>query len=314
MSDSGGGRRLSRRGLVLGAAAVGVAATTGARTLAFTSDEERLSGAFSAGSLDLQISWDGASPDLGSLRETGETRQRHLSIVMPERSDPAYVWLRTNCPQCTDVENAVRVSFDLETTAGTEALFDGTLREARMQFGPGRRLSETLHPGQTWRLVVTCELVETLASETDAEFQFDFYAVQSPHVDDPETVAPDWSCDAACTSAISWVAFGGTGPVDETALTFELDDPVTLKYDLGSASASVSVIALKHGDSLDVFGTFPDSGRLEAGTGETFEQQELASEDTGPRRSEADPFPEHCWTYKHHIGDESGDITNECET
>ena len=86
---------------------------------------------------------------------------------MSESANSGYVWFRTNCPLCADVEEAIRVSFELETEGGVEPLFAGTLREARATFGSGKRLDGVLSPGRTWALAVTWELTEPIDGEID---------------------------------------------------------------------------------------------------------------------------------------------------
>ena len=318
MSDAGDGRRLSRRNLLLGMGTVGVIGSGGSETVAVINDDDRFESVFSAGSLDLLVSWDDNSTevDLGTLQEPGATYQRRVSVATPDGANPAYVWFRTNCPRCTEIEQSVLVSFEIETGTDTELLFDGTLREARAFFGAGRRLDEVLRPGQPWEIVVTWELAEAVNDETVVDFGFDFHAVQARHVTNPERVAPDWRCNGGCPSGeskISWVAFGGTDAADTAELEFSLaDGGTTLMYDLGNASESVNAIALKYGTALDVFDAVQSDGSLTAGTGETYQQQSSAFPDAEPTRSNDAPFPEYCWTYKYEIDAASGKITSRC--
>ncbi|WP_071932936.1 hypothetical protein [Halodesulfurarchaeum formicicum] len=317
------GLRVSRRTFLLAAATSGAVVSGGGRTLAQYSDSEQLGVTLGTGELDLDVSWEGEGSEthLGVVSDPGDGGERRIVIDLSEDSNPAWLWFRTGCPRCLPVEEQIQVEFTLRSEDGTllEAFPPGTLREARERYGPGHRFEQVLNSGETWILTIAWELEEPVAGEHGIEFGFDFHAVQHRHFQNPDASAPNWECESCSDDSggdterkdISWVAFAGETNATVEDLSVEIDGP-TLEYDLDDSAAAVKSIALKYGQTLEVFADVPDTGPLTVGEGdETFQQQGNGFEGTDHTNSE--PFPNFCWTAKLEAGSDSFESISGCD-
>jgi len=302
-------RPLSRRKLLLAVATTGAAASTGSGAAAMFHDSETTTSAMTAGTLDLELGpWTsdsaGPSPFEDGTVSNGDSgrERRELSIS----DNPGYLWFRTACAcdPATPVEEALFLRFGVDEDG------DGTvdrwltddhlsLREAREQFGEGVSIGE-LPATATWQFVVDWKVEENIADETTVEFDFVFYATQSRHVMNVDSVAPDWECDCDGTGGgeggeeslpgISWVAFCASKPFSEGDVEFSRsEDERTLT--LTSVPDAVGTIALKYGPYLDVFTDLTES-TFTVGTGGMYEAQGTQYPGTDPTRSNSVPCPE----------------------
>lgn len=267
---------------------VGAAASAGSGTAALLSDSESFGeSTVTAGVVDLETdpSW-GNDGSLGTISQ-GESGSRTVEITLAD--NPSYVWFRTDCKQCTAVEDALYVRYGIDTDGDGESdlsITDGyiTLGEARERYGTGYQLG-TLDPSKTWTLIAEWELREPTES-TDVSLSFDFYATQTRHVSDPGDISLPWSCEGCNGSSIgtptteesviSWVSFCGDSvfepdftPVREGTHTLLLD---TDAYTVGTEA---DTIVIKYGTTLEVFhrdGEWPSSLTVGQGDGEVFQQ------------------------------------------
>lgn len=309
---------VSRRALLAGITTVGAAAS-GAGTAALFRDDGRTGARATAGSVDLETRWvhGGSRTDLGRVSESGDGGSKRVELALAEDSNPAYVWFRTRCRRCTEMERKLAVSLSLETDRGTTQLFtDGRLRDARRQFGSGARLPGRLSPGDTWHVVVDWALQEPLEQDGTVNFDFDFHATQARNVDDPAAFGPAWTCpdgcadDAPAVSDVSWVGFcAGSGEqLRPDDVTFSVDGHV---LEVTDAPADLDAILLKYGTNLDVFENPAPVGSFAAGTGdETYTQQRSGFR--GTTRSNPTPCPGTCGL-KYDV-DEGSFERNGCES
>ena len=313
---------LSRRKLLWAAATIGAAASTGGGAAAMMSDSEDVGAMLTAGILDLNPnpSWGNADSTDGSASGSISGNEGRETVTVSVDGNPSYVWFRTRCKQCTPDEETLQVRFGLDVDAdGTVDQwldgFDGTddgylsLRTARERLGEGVQLGE-LAPSDTWELVVEWTTDGPVTRDLNVSFDFEFYATQTRHVMNTDTVAPDWECpDVVCdpsggnddqvSKEISFVAFCSPDDIEPSDVSIEFDDDgrtVTLvdKVD----SVTIDTVIVKAGQRLDVFpfdGTVPTSfttgGASEfyiQGSGGTYPASD-------PERSNADPCPESEW-------------------
>jgi hypothetical protein len=262
-------RSLSRRKLLWALTTVGAAASTGGGAAALFHDSESFGeSTVSAGVVDLEAepSW-GNEDSLGTI-STGESGSREVRLTLVD--NPSYVWFRTECTQCLDIEEALYVRYGVDTSGDGEIdtpITDGyiPLREARDRFGTGQFVG-TLDPDAEWLLVAEWELREWV-EDTDVSLSFDFYATQTRHVSDPSDIEPPWSCvdcgdptgdpsgGNGVVSAISWVAFCGS-PALDTDFTPQLTDEgrtLLLDTDAYTTPDTVETIAIKYGRTIEVF-------------------------------------------------------------
>ena len=307
MSDH---RPLSRRKLLLAVATTGAAASTGSGAAAMFHDSETTTSAMTAGTLDLELGpWTsdsaGPSPFEDGTVSNGDSgrERRELSIS----DNPGYLWFRTACAcdPATPVEEALFLRFGVDEDG------DGTvdrwltddhlsLREAREQFGEGVSIGE-LPATATWQFVVDWKVEENIADETTVEFDFVFYATQSRHVMNVDSVAPDWECDCDGTGGgeggeeslpgISWVAFCAPESFSKDGVYFSrTDDERTLI--LENIPDSVHTVVIKYGTYLDVFDHTGQSSLTVGTTKDTYDQRRDAFPGTDPTRSNGAPCPE----------------------
>jgi hypothetical protein len=321
-------RRISRRRFLLGASATGAVISGGAGTLAELRDSEALRASLATGSLDLEVSWegDGTETTLGTVSDAGDGGSRLVEMVMPVESNAAYLWFRTQCPECVPIEDLVWIAFVLETDDGDHPVFEGTLRDARLTLGGGIRLDDVLYPGETWGLRIEWELLESVPGDETITFDFDFYAVQRRHLQNPDTARPPWEVCADCPEngnggstehEISYVAFASNQSVSVGEIDLEIvEDGTSVQYAVASNPVTIEAVALKYATHLDVFDPAPQQGVLAVGDGETFDQgpgNEFAG--TDPTRTVPDPLPEYCWSAKYEIDEGQWELIREgCST
>lgn len=327
MSDR---RSLSRRKLLWAIATTGAAASVGSGTAAFMSDSEIVSGSMTAGILDLDTdpSW-GNDSSFGTASKGDEGTE---TVTLSVSDNPSYLWFRTKCAQCTQIEEAVFVRFGIDTDGdgSVDQWLTGdylSLREARERYGEGVNLGE-LGTTETWELVVEWEVREAVKEETNVDFDFDFYATQSRHVMNTDSVAPDWQCPGDCDgtggpggdpdepSAISWVAFCSSKQISSQDIAFERsDDGRTLV--VSDLSPHVDTILMKYGTKLDLFRIDPESQTdqmsFTAGDGTTYLQDgnSYPGTDTDPARTNSVPCPD-SYGCKYEFPDENGPGGWEC--
>ncbi|MFC7173279.1 hypothetical protein ACFQL0_07685 [Haloplanus litoreus] len=105
--------------------------------------------------------------------------------------------------QATSVEERLFVRYGIDRGDGSGVEWVSSymmLLEARTTFGEGYCLEGELGPDDTWEFVVQWKADDVVMNTTDVEFDFEFYASQTRHVDS-DTVDPDWECGTG----------GGTG-------------------------------------------------------------------------------------------------------
>jgi hypothetical protein len=283
-------RSLSRRKLLWALTTVGAAASTGGGAAAVFHDSESLGeSTVSAGVVDLEAepSW-GNDDSLGTI-STGESGSREVRLTLVD--NPSYVWFRTECKQCLEIEDALYVRYGVDTDgdgAVDTPITDGyiTLREARERFGTGQFIG-TLDPSGEWTVVVEWELREWV-EDTDVPLSFDFYATQTRHVSDPDDIAVPWSCvdcgdptgePSNGVSGISWVAFCGSSTFDDDFTPQRSDDERTLLLDTDAYTVpdDVDTIAIKYGPTIEVF-TDLDDDSLTVGVGDGTTYQQVTGE------------------------------------
>lgn len=302
-------RDLSRRKLLWAVATAGAAASAGSGTAALMHDSEVVSSSVAAGVLDLETdpSWgndSGMGPFGGGPASAGDSGTETVTLSVSD--NPSYLWFRTQCAQCTSVEEVLFVRFGLDIDG------DGTvdqwltenylsLRDARERFGEGVNIGE-LDATDTWEFVVEWELREGIQEDAGVGFDFGFYAAQSRHVMNTDSVAPNWECPGECDGTgdpggdpdddladISWVAFCSSTPVNEDDIRFTLsDDEETLVFD--TLPNEIDTILLKYGTNLDVFDA-PQSS-VTVGDGVTYTQEQNSYPGTDPTRSNLTPCPD----------------------
>jgi predicted ribosomally synthesized peptide with SipW-like signal peptide len=314
-------RSLSRRKLLWAAATVGAAASTGTGTAALMHDTEMVNGSVAAGVLDLDTdpTWgndSGTGPfDGGTVSKDDSGEER---ITLSVSNNPSYLWFRTRCIQCDPAEEAIYVRFGIDTDGdGTvdEALSSYlSLRDARAEFGEWVSLGE-VDPSDTWELVVEWEVRENVAENEEVDFDFRFYATQSRHVMNTDSVAPVRECPSGCIttsggpSAISWVALCAPDTFSKDDVEFtRSDDGRTLTF--RSLPETVDTVLIKYGTNLDVFDGRPES--VTAGDGTTYTQDGTSFPGTDPERSNPTPCPG-SYGCKYEFPDETGDGGWECK-
>lgn len=310
-------------------ATTGAAASAGSGTAALVHDSEIVSSSVTAGMLDLDTnpSWGNDSTTGsfgGGAASKGDSGTETISLSVSD--NPSYLWFRTRCAQCDPVEEVLFVRFGVDTDGDGTAdrwLSDDylSLRDARERFGEGINLGE-LGASDTWEFVVEWELREGIQEDADIGFDFGFYAAQSRHVMNTDSVAPEWQCPDECDgtgdpggdpdddlAAISWVAFCSSTSFNRDDIQFALSDGGrTLVFD--SLPDGIDTILVKYGTSLDVF-TAPQPS-VTVGDGTTYAQEGNSYPGTDPTRSNSTPCP---GTYgcKYEFSDDSIGGSWECK-
>jgi hypothetical protein len=268
------GRSLSRRKILWAVATTGAAASTGGGTAALLHDSEQAGSELTAGTVDLETdtSWDDS---LGSVSLNGSGSE---TIDLEISNNPSYVWFRINCKECIGIEEVLFVRYSLDKDGDSsyeEDITDGfiSLAEARERYGEGYNLG-TLDPDQGWTFQIEWELREN-TEETEVPFTFEFYATQTRHAMNTDSVSLPWDecepCGFQTSSlpAISWVSFCGSGiGTDFDSFTPQRSaDERTLLLNPNEYTISdpVDTIAIKYGTNIDVFerssydGSWPSS-------------------------------------------------------
>jgi hypothetical protein len=312
-------RSLSRRKLLWAVATIGAAASTGSGAAAVLSDSETVDATLTTGVLDLDStpSWgnDGSiDGNTGSI--SGQSGSE--TVTLSTSGNPSYVWFRTRCKQCTDAEETLQVRFGLDTDGDDDVErwldgFDGgtylSLREARDRLGGGTILGEEdpleLAPDDSIDVVVGWQTADdTLMSDLDVSFDFEFYATQTRHVMNTDKVAPDWDCpDVVCdppggedppsgVKEISYVALCSSDIIAPSDVTLEFsDDGTTVTVTDVTDDLSIDEVLLKYSTKLDVFGYGGDPSSYVAGSGTTYEKPDQGGGGgyEGTDRTNSDP-------------------------
>ena len=170
-----------------------------------------------------------------------------------------------------------------------------TLLEARTTFGEGYCIDGELAPGDTWEFVVQWKTDDVVTNPTDVEFDFEFYASQSRHVD-PETIELDWQCDTgggtgvADPSEISWVAFCSSEPFETDGIDPTLsDDGLTVSF--STVPDTVRTVVIKYGRNLDVV-PYDGQTSITVGSEAATTSDQDASGFVGTDRSNPVPCPD----------------------
>lgn len=159
--------------------------------------------------------------------------------------------------------------------------------EVYEQFNEGVHLGQ-LDPGSdnAWEFVIDWKAGGVLMKTAEIDLDFTFYATQSRHVE-PEMAKPDWDCDEATVSGISWVAFCASDEFDKDAIDLSLsDDERTLS--LSGVPDVVETVTIKHGTNLMVV-TYSDQNSITVGDGD---YSQVQSGFSGTNQSNPDPCPD----------------------
>jgi hypothetical protein len=281
-------RSLSRRQILWATVTAGAAASVGSGTAAMFQDQERFQSAVDAGELDLEI-------PTSSFDISGNSGSKGLTVSVS--GNPAYVWFRTQCKQCTTVEEKLSVRFrvardeDIQYLTGFDGTEDGylSLRDARERLGGGVQLPGKFDPDSEVDLVVEWTTSgSTVSEELRTQFDFGFYAAQTRHVMNSSKVTLPWDdCEVDCSSStsdvsgISWVAFCGSSDFKNNFTPVRSENNRKLRLDTSeyTISTKVRTIAVKYGQQIDVFNVdelngngWPDT--VKVGTGTTYERAE----------------------------------------
>lgn len=215
-----------RRLLAAAAAAAGGGAVTGAGLRALLYDgEEFADNLFGSGALDLEAGWDdGTTTDLeiGPL-STGASGVEHLQLQLPGLDDatnnPAWLWLRTECPR---PENTLSSKLDVAlfyATASGDRLSDtpiveGTLCEIATELRNGIALDgdpdteerDCLDADETLHLRLEWTLGDDFDESQETTVTLHVAARQCRHDPEPENpfgLVPE--CDCPTHHGISWI-------------------------------------------------------------------------------------------------------------
>lgn len=229
------GRELTRRQVLAGAAgAGGTGILVGTGTAAFFADDEVFGNAYVVGAVDLDLDWSGGTSENGPAAveidaPTGsETLKVQLEDLEEAENNPAYVWLRLNCPGDTDLDCdlEVRLSYVCsDDTTQRIAPDDGRdfapLLEVANQLRTGIALAPTcdsptpscLEPGETielrfeWRLTEDYDGGETTLGGDSDLFRFEAEQCRYNRSENPfDPTAIDSNC-GTCVQEVSWIAF-----------------------------------------------------------------------------------------------------------
>ncbi|MEF8914727.1 hypothetical protein [Natronomonas sp.] len=185
---------LSRRELLAGLGGIGVAgAASGAGTYALFSDRSDFDGRTRASGLALDIECDGSescanTADGVSFRFDGLDRgdERSISFRVTVRQNPARVWMATDCPEGTALEDALEI--ELRGSDGTEV--SGRLSEVRRRLHTGTRVdggSGCTAVDSPVRFELRASLpaeVDTSVAGSEASLTLAFFAEQCRHAGD----------------------------------------------------------------------------------------------------------------------------------
>ncbi|WP_251344258.1 hypothetical protein [Haloplanus halophilus] len=186
----------------------------------------------------------------------------------------------------------VRYGIDRHDGSGVEWLSGYlSLREARTTYGTGACIDGEIGPDDTWEFVVQWKTDEVVTNSTDVEFDFEFYASQSRHVD-PDSVDPDWECGPTGTqSGISWVTLCSTSPFDPEAANVDptlSDDGLTVSF--SNLPDAVTTVVIKYGRKLDVVDS-PTGTSITVGDDGATTYDQATAGFTGTDRTNPQPCP-----------------------
>ena len=343
-SEQTGRTLLTRRRALSWLAAAGLVGSIGVGTAALVRDREALLTAATSGVVDLETEWLSSGQGITSGGDSGvET----VAFGLPHRdgdNNPAYVWAKTRCPT-RDFADDILVQVSLETPENEYALTETATRysDVRAEFGTGVFLHHLegeapgpLQPRSTasdsgpWKLHFDWEAHDRISGRGNLRFGLELYAIQARNVSVAQAqsvYAPDWpacSEDAeAGDGGFSYAAFGATSPLSKSDFTVLKQggeagggDASTLHYELASGAPRVQEVAVKLGTELTVFDTpEPRAGTIRVSDtgGVSYEQAGNSFSGTTPVRSNPDPCPSYCGTYKFHP-DGPDEVKNSCES
>ncbi|WP_276256494.1 DUF7467 domain-containing protein [Halomontanus rarus] len=254
---------VTRRQLLASVGGVGAfGAIGGARTHALLTDTERFSmNPIGTGEIALTVDCDRCYRDGNAVGfsfagiEPGDTGR--TTIELDVETNPARLWMRTDCPPLTDPLGAVLevdlwIDHDCDGDRDTNEslLFSGTLTDLRRELTRGLRLDTAprddsdgpclpagtpLCLGIGWRF--PAENVEGLVG-LSSELRFDFFAEQCRHVDEGDVTnpfasfgeCPDLECSDCLRLGKADIDGDSVEPGDVFAL--ETDDHVADDYTL----------------------------------------------------------------------------------
>jgi predicted ribosomally synthesized peptide with SipW-like signal peptide len=268
-------REFTRRSVLAGATAAGVLGSIGGGTVALLNDRESFSDRITSGILDLNVEWsvdgeesgdsEGVVPAPIEVTEDDPSGAATLTPRLPGgENNPAYVWLRTTCPDPALPATALQVELSYENGGviiGPTSLlsFADTLRngipldpdgDAQVAVGDQGCLSSD----QDFDLRFRWWLDEDFSDEARTAFAFEFVGGQCRHADGTsnpfDTVE---SCDAG--HALSFLAFGTDSDVDDTEIdpvirgvnSWDEDGPVSVDW---GTDAEVDYVVAYFGSTL----------------------------------------------------------------
>ena len=208
---------LSRRKLLAGlATAGGAGGLVGTGTAAFFSDEELFANnSLNAGSLRLAVGNDAESDSDRRIFEVGMDSPEGSTtfpVTLPEldrlgnENNPAYVWLRTSCP---DPEDPPVIAESLDVTLSYacgdgDVIASGSVVRFKNALSDGIRLDpdcelnadpDCLEPNDSVQLRLDWDLNDDYAGEEFTTLKFEFTAQQCRHNDGTRDPFPDEECE-----------------------------------------------------------------------------------------------------------------------
>ncbi|MFC7199648.1 hypothetical protein [Halospeciosus flavus] len=204
MSD----RRLSRRQIIAGLSAVGLAggfssAALGRGTLSYLRDTEVLDSTLRGGEFDLVVEWDHhgktgvadgttVTLPLGTLDADTREDAATMTVSLPTPdANPAVVWVRADCPVPERSLLAEQLSMTLlvgDCSSEPTVLTSGSVREVAETLRNGINLTaaleeDCLDPGETVCLYASWTLDDAYAGSESITWPLTFGAVQCRHDD-----------------------------------------------------------------------------------------------------------------------------------
>lgn len=333
---------LTRRQVLFGLGVAGVGASTGIGTAGVLTADQRLEATIGAGIIDLETEWLPSGEPITTDEDEGTEAVRFWLPHQEGNNNPAYVWVRTRCPVEANVPD-LSISVFLETTDAEYLLLEGvTYEELLAAFGDGRFLHlvdgdilDPLEPrpadaadvegmwGLRFEWTVTGAVTET--GEIDLGLQF--HAAQARNVA-VTTAGPDydpgWECtDDSDSEGFSFAAFGANDPLVgadfetlERISTDGSDGEFAVDYELTDDAPDIQEVAIKNATTLYVFDD-PDSRAdtidMHGTDGDSYSQDGNKYPDSDPLRTNSDPCPAFCGTFKFEP-EGANETNNGCET
>lgn len=249
-------REFTRRSVLAGATAAGILGSIGGGTVAVLNDRESFSNRITSGILDLNVKWsvdgegsgdsEGVVPAPIEVTEDDPSGAATFTPRLPGgENNPAYVWLRTTCPDPALPATALQVELSYENggviigptslLSFADALRNGIPLDPDGDAGVTPGDQSCLPSGQDFDLRFRWWLDEDFGDEARTSFAFEFVGRQCRHADGTtnpfETVE---SCDAG--HSISYLAFGTDSDVADTEI-----DPVIQRVNSWDDDGPVSV-------------------------------------------------------------------------